>query len=96
MGFNRKFCRAGYGASRFKIEAGQRRTIMEKVIVKNPGILNGEPVFRGTRIPFKILTDYLEGGDSLGEFLEQYPSITREDAVAALEEARLSLVAQLS
>ncbi len=68
---------------------------MEKVIVKNPGILNGEPVFRGTRIPFKILTDYLEGGDSLGEFLEQYPSITREAAVAALEEARLSLVAQL-
>ncbi len=68
---------------------------MEKVIVKNPGILNGEPVFRGTRIPFKILTDYLEGGDSLSEFLEQYPSITREVAVAALEEARLSLVAQL-
>jgi len=68
---------------------------VEKVIVKNPGILNGEPVFRGTRIPFKILTDYLEGGDSLGEFLEQYPSITREAAVAALEEARLSLVAQL-
>ena len=62
---------------------------MEKVIVKNPGILGGEPVFRGTRVPFKILTDYLEGGDSLDEFLEQYPSITREAAVAALEEARL-------
>ncbi len=68
---------------------------MEKVIVKNPGILGGEPVFRGTRIPFKILTDYLEGGDSLDEFLDQYPSITREAAVAAIEEARLSLVAQL-
>lgn len=68
---------------------------MEKVIVKNPGILGGEPVFRGTRIPFKILTDYLEGGDSLDEFLEQYPSIARETAVAAIEEARLSLVAQL-
>jgi uncharacterized protein (DUF433 family) len=68
---------------------------MEKVIVTNPGILGGEPVFRGTRVPFKILTDYLEGGDSLDEFLEQYPSVTREAAVAALEEARLSLVAQL-
>jgi uncharacterized protein (DUF433 family) len=68
---------------------------MEKVIIKNPRILGGEPVFRGTRIPFKILTDYLEGGDSLGQFLEQYPSITREVAVAAIEEARLSLVAQL-
>jgi uncharacterized protein (DUF433 family) len=68
---------------------------MEKVIIKNPGILGGEPVFRGTRVPFKILTDYLEGGDSLDEFLEQYPSVTREAAVAAIEEARLSLVAQL-
>lgn len=68
---------------------------MEKVIVTNPGILGGEPVFRGTRVPFKILTDYLEGGDSLDEFLEQYPSITRDAAVAAIEEARLSLVAQL-
>jgi uncharacterized protein (DUF433 family) len=68
---------------------------MEKVIVKNPGILGGEPVFRGTRVPFKILTDYLEGGDSLDEFLEQYPSVSREAAVAAIEEARLSLVAQL-
>jgi uncharacterized protein (DUF433 family) len=69
--------------------------VMEKVIVTNPGILGGEPVFRGTRVPFKILTDYLEGGDSLDEFLEQYPTITREAAVAAIEEARLSLVAQL-
>ena len=68
---------------------------MEKVIVSNPGILGGEAVFRGTRIPFKILTDYLKGGDSLDAFLEQYPSITREVAVAAIEEARLSLVAQL-
>jgi uncharacterized protein (DUF433 family) len=68
---------------------------MDKVIVTDPGILGGEPVFRGTRVPFKILTDYLEGGDSLDEFLEQYPTITREAAVAAIEEARLSLVAQL-
>jgi len=67
----------------------------EKIIVTNPGILGGEPVFRGTRVPFKILTDYLEGGDSLEDFLEQYPTVTREAAVAALEEARLSLVAQL-
>jgi uncharacterized protein (DUF433 family) len=62
---------------------------------QNPGILGGEPVFRGTRVPFKILTDYLEGGDSLDQFLEQYPTISREAVVAALEEARLSLAAQL-
>ena len=42
----------------------------EKVIIKDPKILGGEPVFRGTPVPFKILTDYLEGGDSLDDFLE--------------------------
>lgn len=61
---------------------------MEKAIVSNPGILGGEPVFRGTRVPFKVLTDYLEGGDSLDEFLDQYPTVTREAAGAAIEEAR--------
>lgn len=68
---------------------------MERIIVKDPKILGGEPVFRGTRVPFKILTDYLEGGDSLDDFLEQYPSVTREAAVAAIEEARVSLASQL-
>jgi len=68
---------------------------MENVIVKSPGVLSGEPVFRGTRVPFKALTDYLEGGETLDEFLEQYPSVTRQAAIAALEEARNSLVAHL-
>ena len=64
-------------------------------IIKDPEILGGEPVFRGTRVPFKILTEYLEGGDTLDQFLEQYPTLSRELAVAAIEKARLSLVAQL-
>ncbi len=68
---------------------------MQNVIIKNPNILGGEPVFRGTRVPFRILTDYLEGGDTLGDFLEQYPTVSRELAIAAIEEARSSLVAQL-
>jgi len=68
---------------------------MTGVIIKDPDILGGEPVFRGTRVPFKILMEYLEGGDTLDQFLEQYPSVSRELAVAAIEEARLSLVAQL-
>ena len=90
------FLGVGEETGRVKIEPERRgRVVMEKVIIKNPRILGGEPVFRGTRVPFKILTDYLEGGDSLDEFLEQYPSVTREAAVAAIEEARLSLVAQL-
>ena len=64
-------------------------------IVKDLDILGGEPVFRGTRVPFKILIEYLEGGDTLDQFLEQYPSVSRELAVAALEEARSSLVSRL-
>jgi uncharacterized protein (DUF433 family) len=68
---------------------------MAGIIIKDQDNLGGEPVFRGTRVPFKILTDYLEGGDTLDQFLEQYPSVSRELAVAAIEEARLNLVAQL-
>jgi len=84
-------------ASRLRLESGTRERIdvMDKIIIKDPNIMGGEPVFRGTRVPFKILTDYLEGGDSLDDFLEQYPSVTRQDAIAAIEEARISLVSQL-
>lgn len=68
---------------------------MHSVIVKDPNILGGEPVFRGTRVPFKILIEYLEGGDTLDQFLEQYPSVSRELAIAAIEEARSSLISRL-
>jgi len=68
---------------------------MANAISKDPNILGGEPVFRGTRVPFKVLIEYLEGGDTLDQFLEQYPSVTRELAIAAIEEARVSLVSQL-
>ena len=59
-------------------------------------ILGGTPVFVGTRVPVKSLYDYLEAGDSLDEFLESFPSVTREQAVAALELARRSLVGILT
>ncbi len=68
---------------------------MHSAITKDANILGGEPVFRGTRVPFKILIEYLEGGETLGQFLEQYPSVTREMAIAALEDARSILVSQL-
>jgi uncharacterized protein (DUF433 family) len=68
---------------------------MLAAVVKDPKILGGEPVFRGSRVPFKTLIDYLEGGDTLDQFLDEYPSISRDLAIAALEEARLSLVSQL-
>lgn len=64
---------------------------MAHAITKDANILGGEPVFRGTRVPFKILIDYLEGGDTL----DQYPTVSRELAIAAIEEAKVSLVSQL-
>jgi uncharacterized protein (DUF433 family) len=63
------------------------------VIESSPEILGGEPVFAGTRVPVRNLIDYLEAGDSLEEFLEAFPSVTREQAVAALEIARETLTA---
>ena len=68
---------------------------MEKtVIVIDHDVMNGTPCFRGTRVSFKNLIDYLESGHSLGEFLQQFPTVTREMAVQALEEARDSLFAR--
>lgn len=58
------------------------------VVHSDPDILGGTPVFVGTRVPVKILFDYLEAGDSLDVFLDEFPSVTREQAVAALELAR--------
>lgn len=58
------------------------------VVHSDQDILGGKPVFVGTRVPVKSLYDYLEAGDSLNEFLESFPSVSREQAVAALELAR--------
>jgi uncharacterized protein (DUF433 family) len=69
--------------------------MVEPVIVTDPEIMSGTPCFRGTRVPFKNLIDYLEGGHSLGEFLRQFPSVTRGMAVQALEEAKDSLLAKI-
>jgi len=65
----------------------------QPVIHSDPEILGGTPVFVGTRVPVRNLIDYLEGGDSLDEFLDNFPSVSREQAVAALEMAHELLVA---
>ena len=62
------------------------------VIHSDPEILSGTPVFVGTRVPVQSLFDYLEGGDTLDEFLKQFPSVRREQAIAALELARESVL----
>lgn len=74
------------------IAAGTMNVMVSRVIVSDPEIMSGTPCFRGTRVPFQNLMDYLEGGHSLGEFLEQFPSVSREDAIQSLEEAKESLL----
>jgi uncharacterized protein (DUF433 family) len=59
----------------------------------DPDILGGTPVFVGTRVPIQSLFDYLEGGETLQEFLRQFPSVSRDQAVAALDLARATLLA---
>ena len=63
------------------------------VVHSDPDILGGTPVFVGTRVPVRNLLDYLQAGDSLDQFLEDFPSVTREQAVAALQLAKQMLVA---
>jgi uncharacterized protein (DUF433 family) len=65
---------------------------VDQVIASDPDVQGGAVVFAGTRVPLKNLIDYLEAGDSLEEFLDDFPSVTREQAVAALELAKEALV----
>ena len=68
--------------------------LKQSVIVQDPEILSGQPVFRGTRVPFQALLDYLEGGETLDEFLKQFPGVSRQSAIAALEEAKALMLAR--
>jgi uncharacterized protein (DUF433 family) len=68
----------------------------DEIIAKDRDILGGTPVFRGTRVPVQALLDYLEGGQTLDEFLDDFPTVAREVAVAALELANSLLVCQLA
>ena len=63
-----------------------------QVVHIDPGILSGTPVFVGTRVPAQTLFDYLEGGETLDEFLRQFPTVKREQALAAIEFARDSVL----
>lgn len=61
------------------------------VISVRPDTVSGTPCFAGTRVPIKSLFDYLEGGDDLEEFLDQFPSVTRKAAIQLLEDSRLAV-----
>jgi uncharacterized protein (DUF433 family) len=70
------------------LSSGASMPTLESVVRSNPDVLGGTPVFAGTRVPVKNLLDYLAAGDSLDRFLDHFPSVTREQAVAALEIAK--------
>ena len=66
--------------------------MIDKLIDRNPDILGGTPVFAGTRVPVRILMEHLEAGDRLDDFLEDYPTVSRNQAVALLERASVMLI----
>lgn len=68
----------------------------ERAVVVDPEVMNGIPCFYGTRVPFKNLIDFLESGHSLSEFLSQFPGVSRDLAIQALEEAKESLFARIA
>lgn len=68
---------------------------MSGVVVIDPGVLGGEPVFAGTRVPVKSLFDHLEAGDSIEEFLDGFPSVKREQVIALLEESKAHALASV-
>jgi uncharacterized protein (DUF433 family) len=68
----------------------------KEIVHSDPDILGGTPVFVGTRVPVDALIDFLEGGDTIEDFLNNYPGVSREQAVAFLEEASRALVAKIA
>ncbi len=82
---NRLICLVTHAA---RIASRAWYNLAMEVIIKDREILGGTPVFRGTRVPVQLLFDYLEGGETLEDFLEGFPTVSRESAVAALEEAK--------
>jgi len=66
------------------------------IVCRDPEIMGGTPVFRGTRVPLQALLDYLEAGDSIDEFLDGFPTVTREQVMAFLEQAKDKLIESAS
>ena len=84
------------GTSRLRAGGGLRdNKDMAQPITRDPQIMHGMPVFRGTRVPVQTLFDYLEGGETLEDFLAGFPTVPRELALQALEEAKRLLLARV-
>lgn len=68
----------------------------KQIVHSDPDIVSGTPVFVGTRVPAQALLDYLEGGETIDEFLDDFPTVSREQAIAFLEEAGRALLANIA
>ena len=71
-------------------------TAKQPLITSTPDVLSGTPVFRGTRVPAQTLIEYLEGGQTIDDFLEGFPTVSREQVIAFLEEAKARMLAVAS
>lgn len=78
------------------IDALRDNRSMQEPIARDPELMHGTPVFRGTRVPVKTMFEYLENGESLDDFLEGFPTVSRELAVQVLEESRELRLARVS
>jgi uncharacterized protein (DUF433 family) len=76
------------------VESKKQMPVPEPLITTSADRLSGTPVFAGTRVPVQTLVDYLEGGDSLDDFLTDFPSVSRAHAIAVLELAKSALLAK--
>lgn len=68
----------------------------QRIVTSSPDILSGTPVFAGTRVPIQALIDYLEGGETIDDFLAGFPTVKREQVVAFLEEAAARMISKAS
>ena len=68
------------------------RTMKEPIITSSPDVMGGTPVFAGTRVPAQTLLDYLKAGESIDDFLEGFPTVSREQVIAFLEEAEEQII----
>ena len=77
------------------MKSEERSTVtIDELIIRDNEIMSGTPVFKGTRVPIKNLIDYLEVGDALDEFLDDFPSVSRAQAIQVLELAKDMLLTQ--
>ena len=75
---------------------GKVGPMAQPIVTSSPDILSGTPVFAGTRVPVQALIDYLEGGETIDDFLAGFPTVSREQVVAFLEEATARMISKAS